>query len=165
VPLPQRSQSYHYQGKQQLVQVASLLKPFLTLVEQESSSKTCTPSFVPSSSAITATLMTSFTTCVGFFAINASDVACIKLFGTFCGLLVAVDYVLSVLILSPVLCLYDSIMMRDPPNLCVSRQKMNVVKENASSDQEEDEEVTVGTHRNFHDRILGSYSDFLYSFR
>jgi len=116
-------------------------------------------------SAITATLMTSFTTCVGFFAINASDVACIKLFGTFCGLLVAVDYVLSVLILSPVLCLYDSIMMRDPPSLCVSRQKMNVVKENASSDQEEDEEVTVGTHRNFHDRILGRYSDFLYSFR
>eukprot|EP00984_Skeletonema_dohrnii_P009656 scaffold3698_cov107-Skeletonema_dohrnii-CCMP3373.AAC.2 len=39
---------------------------------------------------------------------------------------------------------------------------MKVVKENASSDSQE---VVVGAHRNLRDRILGSYSDLLYSFR
>jgi len=106
--------------------------------------------------------MTSFTTSIGFFATNVSDIVCIKLFGTFCGLLIAVDYVLSVLLLSPVLCLYDIMMMRNSPSQCVSRKKMKVVKENASSDSQE---VVVGAHRNLRDRILGSYSDLLYSFR
>ena len=106
--------------------------------------------------------MTSLTTSIGFFATNVSDIVCIRLFGTFCGLLIAVDYVLSVLLLSPVLCLYDIMMMRNSPSQCVSRKKMKVVKEKASSDSQE---VVVGAHRNLRDRILGSYSDLLYSFR
>lgn len=100
--------------------------------------------------------MTSFTTSTAFFALNVSDVACIRLFGIFCGLLVAVDYVLSVLLLSPVLCLYDS-MMNDSPSLFVSIQKKQVEHEEAS--------MAVGTQRNLGDKILGTYIDFLYSFR
>ena len=125
---------------------------------------------VPSSSAITATLMTSFTTSVGFFATNASDVTGIKLFGIFCGLLIVVDYILSVLLLSPVLCLYDRMMMSGSPSRFVTFQKSQVMDINPSSDVEErDEEVTekvtADTHQNLRDRFLGNYMEFLYEFR
>ena len=114
--------------------------------------------------------MTSFTTSVGFFATNASDVTGIKLFGIFCGLLIVVDYILSVLLLSPVLCLYDRMMMSGSPSRFVTFQKSQVMDINPSSDVEErDEEVTekvtADTHQNLRDRFLGNYIDFLYEFR
>lgn len=122
------------------------------------------------SSAITATLMTSFTTSVGFFATNASDVTGIKLFGIFCGLLIVVDYILSVLLLSPVLCLYDRMMMSGSPSRFVTFQKSQVMDINPSSDvQERDEKVTekvtVEKNKNLRDRFLGNYIEFLYEFR
>ena len=120
--------------------------------------------FIPSSSAITATMMTSFTTSVGFFATNASDVTGIKLFGIFCGLLIVVDYILSVLLLSPVLCLYDRMVMSGSPSRFVTFQKSQ-----ASDVQERDEEVTekvtVVKKKNLRDRFLGKYIEFLYEFR
>ena len=113
--------------------------------------------------------MTSFTTSVGFFATNASDVTGIKLFGIFCGLLIVVDYILSVLLLSPVLCLYDR-MMSGSPSRFVTFQKSQVMDINPSTDVEErDEEVTekvtADTHQNLRDRFLGNYMEFLYEFR
>jgi len=114
--------------------------------------------------------MTSFTTSVGFFATNASDVTGIKLFGIFCGLLIVVDYILSVLLLSPVLCLYDRMMMSGSPSRFVTFQKSQVMDINPSSDvQERDEEVaekaTVEKNKNLRDRFLGNYIEFLYEFR
>ena len=114
--------------------------------------------------------MTSFTTSVGFFATNASDVTGIKLFGIFCGLLIVVDYILSVLLLSPVLCLYDRMMMSGSPSRFVTFQKSQVRDINPSSDvQERDEEVaekaTVEKNKNLRDRFLGNYIEFLYEFR
>ena len=114
--------------------------------------------------------MTSFTTSVGFFATNASDVTGIKLFGIFCGLLIVVDYILSVLLLSPVLCLYDRMMMSGSPSRFVTFQKSQVMDINPSSDVEErDEEVTekvtADTHQNLRDRFLENYMEFLYEFR
>lgn len=115
--------------------------------------------------------MTSFTTSVGFFATNASDVTGIKLFGIFCGLLIVLDYILSVLLLSPVLCLYDRMMMSGSPSRFVTFQKSQVMDINASSDiQERDTEevtkkVTVEKNKNLRDRFLGNYIDFLYEFR
>ncbi len=114
--------------------------------------------------------MTSFTTSVGFFATNASDVTGIKLFGIFCGLLIVVDYILSVLLLSPVLCLYDRMMMSGSPSRFVKFQKSQVMDINPSSDvQERDEEVTekvtVEKNKNLRDRFLGNYIEFLYEFR
>ena len=124
------------------------------------------PPFFPSSSAIIATLMTSITTSVAFFATNASNFGGMRVFGTFCGLLVVVDYVLSVLLLSPVLCLYDSMMMSGSPSLFVSTL---VKRKESRSDtiqvQEAGDEATAKRHRNIRDRILGIYIDFLYSFR
>ena len=107
------------------------------------------------SSAMTATLMTSLTTSVGFFATNASGVAGLKLFGTFCGLLVAVDYVLSVLILPPALCLYDSLMMGDSPSRFVSIKKIE-------NKPHLDGEVTEKQYRNVGDRFLRNYVDFIH---
>lgn len=108
--------------------------------------------------------MTSITTSVAFFATNASDIGGMRVFGTFCGLLVVVDYVLSVLLLSPVLCLYDSMMMSGSPSLFVSTL---VKRKESRSDtiQEAGDEATTKRHRNIRDRILGIYIDFLYSFR
>ena len=126
--------------------------------------KSSMPPFFPSSSAIIATLMTSITTSVAFFATNASNFGGMRVFGTFCGLLVVVDYVLSVLLLSPVLCLYDSMMMSGSPSLFVSTL---VKRKESRSDatQEAGDEATAKRHRNIRDRILGIYIDFLYSFR
>ena len=108
--------------------------------------------------------MTSFTTSVGFFATNASDVTGIKLFGIFCGLLIMVDYILSVLLLSPVLCLYDRMVMSGSPSRFVTFQKSQ-----ASDVQERDEEVTekvtVVKKKNLRDRFLGKYIEFLSEFR
>lgn len=120
--------------------------------------------------------MTSVTTSVGFFATSSSDVPGIQLFGAFCGLLIVVDYILSVLLLSPVLCLYDMMMMSDSPSRFVTLQKSQVMEGNASSDMDIEEEVddkevtkkvTAETHQNnnFRDRFLGNYADFLYEFR
>lgn len=114
--------------------------------------------------------MTSFTTSVGFFATNASDVTGIKLFGIFCGLLIVVDYILSVLLLSPVLCLYDRMVMSGSPSRFVTFQKSQVMDINPSSDvQERDEKVTekvtVEKNKNLRDRFLGNYIEFLYEFR
>ena len=157
MPPLQKSHSYHCRGKQQLSTVASHKYAQAISFTWKSNliSKTSAPPFAPSSicSAVKATLMTSVTTSTAFFAANASDITCIKLFGTFCGLLVLVDYVLSVLLLSPVLCLYDRMMMRGSPSLFVSIQKIGVAKETAPS------------YRNIRDKILGNYIDFLYSFR
>jgi predicted RND superfamily exporter protein len=121
-------------------------------------------------------MMTSFTTSVGFFATNASDVTGIKLFGIFCGLLIVVDYILSVLLLSPVLCLYDRMMMGGSPSRFVTFQKSQVMVINPSSnpssssdvqerDEEVNEKVTVEKKKNFRDRFLGKYIEFLYEFR
>lgn len=112
-------------------------------------------SSVPSSSAIVATLMASLTTSVGFFAANTSGVAAIRLFGTFCGLLVAVDYILSVLILSPVLCLYDSLIMGDPPSRFIS------IFNKRHLEEEGEEEGTVVQTRDVRDCILRRYVDIL----
>jgi len=114
--------------------------------------------------------MTSVTTSVGFFATSSSDVPGIQLFGAFCGILIMVDYILSVLLLSPVLCLYDMMMMTGSPSRFVTLQKNRVMDGNASSDAlHKDEEVTknvtADTHQNFRDRFLGNYADFLYEFR
>lgn len=155
-----------------LVQAATFGTPSLS---RNSSNIIFCPFFC---SAITATLMTSFTTSVGFFATNASDVTGIKLFGIFCGLLIAVDYILSVLLLSPVLCLYDRMMMSGSPSRFVTFQKSQVMEGNASSDMDieeevDDKEVTekvtatsdTNQNNNFCDRFLGNYIDFLYEFR
>ena len=135
-------------------------KPFLLFVTLKSS----VSPFFPSSSAIIATLMTSITTSAAFFATNTSDIGGMRVFGNFCGLLVVVDYVLSVLLLSPVLCLYDSMMISGSPSLFVSTL---VKKKESRSDaiQEAGEEATAKRHRNIRDRILGTYIDLLYSFR
>src|SRR5210317_1436683 len=132
-------------------------KPFLLFGRLKSSMSP----FSPSSSGIIATLMTSITTSVAFFATNASDIGFMRVFGTFCGLLVVVDYVLSVLLLSPVLCLYDSMMMSGSPSLFVSTL---VKKKESRRDaiQEAGEEATAKRHRTMRDRILGVYIDFLY---
>ena len=108
--------------------------------------------------------MTSVTTSVGFFATSSSDVPGIQLFGAFCGILIVVDYILSVLLLSPVLCLYDMMTMSGSPSRFVTFQKSQ-----ASDVQERDEEVTekvtVEKKKNLRDRFLGNYADFLYEFR
>jgi len=117
--------------------------------------------------------MTSVTTSVGFFATSSSDVPGIQLFGTFCGLLIVVDYILSVLLLSPVLCLYDMMVMSGSPSRFVTLQKRQVMEGNASSDMDIEEvvddevtkKVTADTRQNFRDRFLGNYADFLYGFR
>ena len=110
--------------------------------------------------------MTSVTTSVGFFATSSSDVPGIQLFGAFCGILIMVDYILSVLLLSPALCLYDMMMMTGSPSRFVTLQKNRVMEGNAASrDEEVTKKVTADTHQNFRDRFLGNYADFLYEFR
>ncbi len=164
---PQRSRSYHCQGKYKQQHFVPLTELSPSLKHEVSYNIIFCPLFY---SAITATLMTSVTTSVGFFATSSSDVPGIQLFGAFCGILIVVDYILSVLLLSPVLCLYDMMMMSDSPSRFVTLQKNHQLMErNASRSDvlERDEELTetAETHQNFRDRFLGSYTDFLYEFR
>lgn len=57
--------------------------------------------------AYLATLVTSVSTSGAFFATALTPVAGVVLFGVYAGLLVVTDYILSVFIVSPVLCLQD----------------------------------------------------------
>ena len=54
-----------------------------------------------------ATLVTSVSTSAAFFATTLTPVPGVALFGVFAGILVVADYILSVFIVSPVLCLQD----------------------------------------------------------
>ena len=54
-----------------------------------------------------ATFVTSITTAAAFFASTGMKVPIVASFAIFCGLLVMMDYVLSILILFPAICIYD----------------------------------------------------------
>lgn len=48
-----------------------------------------------------------FSPAIAFFGSSICPVLPIKLFGIFCGLLIAIDYILDVLVMFPCLCIYD----------------------------------------------------------
>ena len=54
-----------------------------------------------------ATFVTSVTTAAAFFASTSVKSPIIASFALFCGLLVMMDYVLSIVILFPAICMYD----------------------------------------------------------
>ena len=54
-----------------------------------------------------AMFLTTLTTSVAFFATAICPVAPVKLFAIFCGMLVALDYVMCVVLIFPCLCMYD----------------------------------------------------------
>ena len=51
--------------------------------------------------------LTTLTTSVAFFATAICPVAPVKLFAIFCGMLVALDYLMCVILIFPCLCMYD----------------------------------------------------------
>jgi hypothetical protein len=57
--------------------------------------------------AASAMFLTTFTTAVAFFATAICPVAPVKMFAIFCGLLIAFDYIMNVLLVFPALCIYD----------------------------------------------------------
>ena len=113
-------------------------------------------------SAALATFITSFTTSMGFFSSMVSNVLAIKVFGIFTGTLVAVDYILSVLILSPTLCLYDEMVMKGSQSWLVSLQKS---KQEDKHQRNEKRETTANTNEKRLNLLFGMYCDFLYTFR
>lgn len=102
---------------------------------------------------------------MGFLATNASSVLGVKLFGTFCGILIIVDYILTVLILSPALCLYDKQIMDGSLSRFVSIQRRNKVlmkNENSSSDAKVADSYV---NESLLQKLLKRYFNLLYAFR
>ncbi|CAB9518411.1 dispatched homolog 1 [Seminavis robusta] len=64
-----------------------------------------------------AMVLTTTTTAIAFFGTGICPVLPVKLFGIFCGLLIAVDYILDCLVMFPCLCIYDS--YRSQRNYCM----------------------------------------------
>jgi len=59
-----------------------------------------------------AMFLTTITTALAFFATVVCPVAPIKMFGIFCGLLILLDYVLTVFFIFPGLCIYDQALIK-----------------------------------------------------
>ena len=100
-----------------------------------------------------ATFVTSITTSVAFFSSAVINITSVALFGIFCGTLIAVDYILCVLLLSPVLCLYDDwVHVKKSTHWLLTidrrlrRSNLGAVKEiGVSDDQEEGDIGSIAT--------------------
>jgi len=66
-----------------------------------------------------AMLLTTVTTAVAFFGTALCQVAALRVFGIFCGLLVLIDYFMCILLVFPALCIYDKWLSRGN-NFCCS---------------------------------------------
>jgi len=66
-----------------------------------------------------AMLLTTATTAVAFFGTALCQVAALRVFGIFCGLLVVFDYLMCILLVFPALCIYDKWLSRGN-NFCCS---------------------------------------------
>lgn len=80
-------------------------------------------------------ILTTVTTAIAFFGSSLCPVLPIKLFGIFCGLLIAVDYILDVVVMFPCLCIYDS--YRFQRNYCMDLRPLTAAKEEAEESGEQ----------------------------
>jgi len=67
-----------------------------------------------------AMLLTTSTTAAAFFGTAICPVAPVKMFAIFCGLLIAMDYIMDVLLIFPALCIYDDWVQAGKKNCCIT---------------------------------------------
>ena len=102
---------------------------------------------------------------MAFFSAAVIDVPAVALFGIFCGILIAVDYVLCVLLLSPVLCLYDK-RTHNNKNKHWLLKIPRLRRRNAGSEEEEEAgDATSPVRQSFIHRVLEGYFYLLHKFR
>lgn len=70
-----------------------------------------------------ATFVTSITTSVAFFASAIVRVPAVSMFSIYCGLVIALDYLLCILLVFPALCLYDKWLMNGSKSRCLSFER------------------------------------------
>ncbi len=86
-----------------------------------------------------ATFVTSITTAAAFFASTGMKVPIIASFALFCGLLVMMDYVLSIVILFPAICMYDRSLAQGCRSSWLSFSSMTMPGEMPNADDVIDE--------------------------
>lgn len=85
-----------------------------------------------------ATFVTSITTAAAFFASTGVKAPIIASFALFCGLLVMMDYVLSIVIIFPAICMYDRWLAQGCKSSWVSFSSMTVPEEMPDTDIDEE---------------------------
>ena len=76
-----------------------------------------------------ATFVTSITTSVAFFASAIIKVPAVSLFSIYCGLVIALDYLLCILLVFPALCLYDKWLTNGSTSRCLRFERQSIVGE------------------------------------
>lgn len=114
-----------------------------------------------------AMLLTTSTTAVAFFATCICPVAPILAFAVFCGLMVAFNYIMNVLLVFPALCIYDNWIENGKDNFLVSCSRKK--KDKNLDDSEGFERISFSLQSredmSFIHKILSYFADFLHKFR
>jgi len=112
-----------------------------------------------------AMFLTTSTTSIAFFGTALCKVAPVKLFAMFCGLLIALDYVMCCLLIFPALCIYDR--HTKETKGCASCCYTCFQKPDQVNDGEQDNEgEDAGEEKpSFIRQVLLSYYHYLHTFR
>lgn len=114
-----------------------------------------------------AMLLTTSTTAVAFFATCICPVAPILAFAVFCGLMVAFNYIMNVLLVFPALCIYDNWIESGKGNFLVScsRKKKDENLDNSEGFERTSFALQSREDMSFIHKILSSFAYFLHKFR